>query len=445
MHIENSGALDDLVSPCGHPNPSRAHFCAACGLWLPMRCPRCWAINRRQANFCSNCRMGLADEPRAHATPSALPFHSSTGSSPARESQSAHRRPFEPAERTGDSGVDGPDSDDAVTRALQSDKELLADEDAQRLRKMTRFAQKRRRRAWVRRGIVGASIAIALLSAALVRTHSATPTTGPPAVIVGHIGIPAGASQSAAIAQATMASAPDGMLQPARQDDSPAAAGTEKSLAFALTQGRAGDALTVVAPSESPSYDVRRAKLIHPAAPHSNTLLPNAEILSRGDRHAGSVLSVGPDSVVVHEVGRAGEEQKLHVSITRKTRIIESRRNPAASDAQTSFTDEAIALADINQGDYVVVDATRDGTKLFAASITVTLRHETQVVRPDPSGSTPPRTDVTPIASRAEQRKQSPAPTASAAGAAQQPAPYNGEDAGALIEWLLYRASVRTR
>jgi hypothetical protein len=83
---------------------------------------------------------------------------------------------------------------------------------------------------------------------------------------------------------------------------------------------------------------------------------------------------VGSDSLVVDEVGRAGEEQKLHVTITPKTRIIESRRNPAASDAQDSFTDKTISLAEVEKGDYVVVDASQEGTKLVATSVTVTLR-----------------------------------------------------------------------
>jgi hypothetical protein len=446
MQEENSGALDGLVSPCGHRNRSRAHFCAACGLWLPMRCPRCSAINRRQANFCNSCHIGLADEPRAHAAPAALPLHAATGSSPARESQSpaGHPGPFEPAKRTVDGGVDQPDSDVPVTRAPQSDKELLADEDAQRLREITRFTQQRRRRAWVRRGIVSVSIAIALLGAVLVSTRSATPTVGPPAVIVGlqgDIATSAGPSQSAAIAQATLASALDVMFQPARQEDTPAAAGTDKSPAFALTQDRAGDKLTVAARSEPPSYEVRMAKtiaLIRPAAPHSNTLLPNSTMLSPGDRHAGSVLSVGPDSVVVHEVGRAGEEHKLHVSITRKTRIIESRRNPAISDAQDSFTDEAISLADVNKGDYVIVRASREGANLVATSVTVTRRPETKIVRPGSDSAAPPTTLAI------ERRKQSSAPTVSATGPA-QPAASDGQDSQAVIEWLFSPASVPTQ
>src|SRR5262249_6350275 len=247
--------------------------------------------------------------------------------------------------------------------------------------------------------------------------------------------------------QPTLASAPDVSPQPDRDEASGAPAVPQKSPAVTLIHGRADDELTGVAPSERPSYDVQGAKtiaLIHPAAPHSNTLLPQA-ILAGGNRHAGSVLSVGPDSLVIHKVGRAGEEQKLHVTITRKTRIIESRRNPAASDVQDAFIDERISLAEIQKGDYVVIDASRERTKFVAASISVTLRHETGVIRPDPSGPTPPTIDAIPVAARVEQRKHSPVPTASTKSTAQPPAPDDGEDPRAVIEWLLYPASVRTR
>jgi len=54
MREEDSGVLDGLMSPCEHRNPPSAHFCDVCGVKLPMQCPCCHAINRRQANFCNN-------------------------------------------------------------------------------------------------------------------------------------------------------------------------------------------------------------------------------------------------------------------------------------------------------------------------------------------------------------------------------------------------------
>jgi hypothetical protein len=44
------------------------------------------------------------------------------------------------------------------------------------------------------------------------------------------------------------------------------------------------------------------------------------------------VVEVGRDSLVVDELGRAGKEQKLHVTVTANTRVVESERNPMWSD-----------------------------------------------------------------------------------------------------------------
>jgi hypothetical protein len=252
-----------------------------------------------------------------------------------------------------------------------------------RLRRIVRVAQQRRKRAWVRLGMISASIAIGLLGAALVRTHTATPTAGPSPFIgsrtQGRTALPAGGIGSAAIAQRTLAStlAPDMTVQPDRDEGSPAPAAPEKSPAVAPAHRRAGDELTLVVPSEPPSYDARREQtfaLIHPAVPHSNTLLRPA-MLSAGGRHAGSVLSVGPDSLVVDELGRAGKSQRLHVTVTPRTRIIVSQRNPQAPE---SFTDTTISLAEVTKGDFVSVDMSHEGSKLVAASVTVTLRGRPQ-------------------------------------------------------------------
>ena len=118
MHEEDSGVPDGLVAPCGHRNPPSAHFCDVCGVKLPMQCPRCHAINRRQANFCSNCGIGLGDGRRAPATPSIVPFDPSPASSPATESESAPAppEPFVPAKQAANEGMDGPASFDPLLR-----------------------------------------------------------------------------------------------------------------------------------------------------------------------------------------------------------------------------------------------------------------------------------------------------------------------------------------
>ena len=170
------------------------------------------------------------------------------------------------------------------------------------------------------------------------------------------------------------------------------------------------------------------------------TLVPVTE-LTAGDRHAGTVLSVGPDSLVVDELGRAGTAHKLHVTVTPRTSIIVSQRNPQAPE----FTDTPISLAEVKKGDFVGIDTSHEGSKLVAVSITVTLRQETQVVRPDPKDSAPPTTGAAAVAPRVEPREQPPAPPAPATAPAQPLAPYDAEDPRAVIEWLLYPASVRTR
>src|SRR5919106_4610004 len=68
MHEDDSGVSDGPVAPCGHRNPPSGHFCDVCGVKLPQHCPRCRAINRGEANFCSTCGTGLRDSEGAHAT-----------------------------------------------------------------------------------------------------------------------------------------------------------------------------------------------------------------------------------------------------------------------------------------------------------------------------------------------------------------------------------------
>ena len=150
MPKSDSGVLGGLVSPCGHRNPPSAHFCDVCGVNLPMHCPRCHAINRRQANFCSNCGIGLGDVRRTPAAPSIVPFGPSPDSSPATESESAPapHEPFVPAKPAANERMDGPESFDPLPWTAESGKELVADksEDAERLKQIKRFLQRRRRR-----------------------------------------------------------------------------------------------------------------------------------------------------------------------------------------------------------------------------------------------------------------------------------------------------------
>src|SRR5438445_13212845 len=95
-----------------------------------MQCPCCHAINRRQANFCNNCGIGLRDERQTHATPSIGPFGPSPDSSHAIASDSAPAtlKPFVPAQPAATEGSDVPDSFDPFPWTAKSGKELVADE-----------------------------------------------------------------------------------------------------------------------------------------------------------------------------------------------------------------------------------------------------------------------------------------------------------------------------
>src|SRR5262245_5303588 len=161
--------------------------------------------------------------------------------------------------------------------------------------------------------------------------------------------------------------------------------------------------------------------------------------LSAGERHAGIVLSVAADHLVIDELGRAGKAHQLRVAVTPRTRIILSQRDPE----EPEFTDTPIPLVQVKKGDFVGVDTSREGSTLVAASITVTLRQEHQI-RPEPNGSAPPPTiPAARVSSPIQPQEESPAPTVPLA-ADQLPASDNGQDPRAVIDWLLYPASVRT-
>src|SRR5207253_9132160 len=93
------------------------------------------------------------------------------------------------------------------------------------------------------------------------------------------------------------------------------------------------------------------------------TLMPVTK-LTAGDRHAGTVLSVGLDSLVVDELGRAGTPHMLYVTVTPRTSIIVPHRHPPAPE----LTDTPTSLAQVTKADSVGIATSREGTKLVAAS-----------------------------------------------------------------------------
>jgi len=104
-----------------------------------------------------------------------------------------------------------------------------------------------------------------------------------------------------------------------------------------------------------------------------STLLP-LTALAAGERHSGTVLSVSSAGLVVDELAGGGKAVKVQVAVTPATRLADSERNPQGTSEQDAFVNKTITLADVKQGDFVVVEATREAKKLVATSVTVTLR-----------------------------------------------------------------------
>src|SRR5262245_16953439 len=279
MPEKDNGVLDGLPSTCGHRNPPRAHFCDVCGVKLPMQCPRCSAVNRSQANFCSHCGLHLSDVQGTHATPPVGPFEQSSDSPPAPESVSTP-----------------PESFDRVPWAASSVKRAVADDvaEAERLKRIVQFIRRRRRRVRVWLCTVGVGIVIGLLGlgAAFVRTHMAT-LGAAPSPVTGALAARVETSGSAAIAKTTPASGGP-PVQPDRPEGSRAPSALDKSPAVGPAHPRAGGELRFVVPGEPPSYDAHREEtfaLMHPAAPHYNTLLRIDPIDPTGTRVVGDLAT----------------------------------------------------------------------------------------------------------------------------------------------------------
>src|SRR5262245_9787087 len=250
---------EDPTSSCGHENPPNAHFCDVCGARLPMPCPRCSAINRGHANFCANCGIDLRDATPPHATPSTALVGSPPDESPASV----------------------PDESPASVPAKRIAREGGDFGEAERLEHIRRFFARQQppRRTPVRLSIAAASAAatvpVGCIGCFVLRMYM-TPGAAPPSSI--------DTRAQARISQrpdegGSSAGARSAVSTPVRPDDnesSPAAAATDTSSAAAPSQARAGGGLIFVVPGEPPSYDAHREEtfaLIHPAAPHYNTLL----------------------------------------------------------------------------------------------------------------------------------------------------------------------------
>jgi peptide/nickel transport system substrate-binding protein len=269
MHEEDSGVPSGPVAPCGHDNPPGAHFCDVCGATLPVQCPRCRAINRRQAHFCNMCGSSLRE-------PDSAP-------SPA--------EPAAPEKRAASEGLDGPQWVRPPRSTAGSGRKPVATEpdDVKRLEEMQEFLRRRRRsrrtRAWV--GIASATVVVAFFAAGLTRAYMATRSAAPP---FAKAPISARADKSVS----GRAGAGDTIAGPGQREGAPPPGAAAPSPAAAPGQPRAGGTLTFVVPGEPPSYDAHREEtfaLIHPAAPHYNTLLRIDPLDPTGTRVVGDLAT----------------------------------------------------------------------------------------------------------------------------------------------------------
>jgi peptide/nickel transport system substrate-binding protein len=242
-----------------------------------MPCPHCHAINRGQARFCSHCGIGLPESPVV-----------------ASESVSAT-----------------PESLEQLPWAAASDEKPVADEPEERLEQIKRFLHGRRpRRPWAWLGTVGAGAVIGFLAAGLILTvltpkarpirEANPPAVIPPAPFTDAQALPA-AARAQGVRTPTTPDPPAATVKTNDHEGPPSPPSAERSPAVTPGHPRAGGELTFVVPAEPPSYDAHREEtfaLIHPAAPHYNTLLRIDPFDKTGTRVVGDLAeswTVSPD------------------------------------------------------------------------------------------------------------------------------------------------------
>jgi peptide/nickel transport system substrate-binding protein len=280
MGEESRGLSDAPATPCGHPNAPGARFCEVCGVELVTQCPRCATVIRRQANFCSHCGLDLRDRRAAAPT---VPVSPASPRSSAIASDSVQAaQPLGPV--TSDESRDMPSSRDPLPAAGGNGRVASALRRSERLDRIGRFAQqrRRRRRAWVWLGTMSVSVVLVLLGGALFRAFVPVPGAPRPPLVDttaqnATAPVPGGGSAVVHPSSTTgPSSSPGTTVPPAQPEGPPAGTAPEKSPAVPPAAPRAGGELTFVVPGEPPSYDAHREEtfaLIHPAAPHYNTLL----------------------------------------------------------------------------------------------------------------------------------------------------------------------------
>jgi len=92
-----------------------------------------------------------------------------------------------------------------------------------------------------------------------------------------------------------------------------------------------------------------------------------------GVRRAGTVLAVDPQerTLTVDEFGANAERRALRVQVPRDALVLVSKRNQSARDLKDAFRESSISLADIREGDFVVVELSADPEVARLVMVTV--------------------------------------------------------------------------
>lgn len=125
-------------------------------------------------------------------------------------------------------------------------------------------------------------------------------------------------------------------------------------------------------PSASPTEPASAPERPTPAPPSSHTPAPVVV-----PRAAGVVVSVdlGARTLVLQDLGATAQEaRRLRVKLAPDARLVLSERAPEAADPTHPFKDTAITLADIQSGDFVVVEMRGHDGDALARSVVVTLQ-----------------------------------------------------------------------
>ena len=92
-----------------------------------------------------------------------------------------------------------------------------------------------------------------------------------------------------------------------------------------------------------------------------------------GARRAGTVLAVDPQerTLTLDEFGANAERRALRVQVPRDALVLVSKRNQSARDLKDAFRESSIGLADIREGDFVVVELSADPEVARLVMVTV--------------------------------------------------------------------------